>query len=134
MLGQIIHHLAVGKSRVQAEVQHVGQTRTLADHFLHEPHGAFGRVGRAAPQHGVQETVAQPVAVQATVIVALHREAGQERMVHRLAVVAVISAAWLLAMHLDRKAVDVDRAAADGPVWAGPHVADYPLRQGPRSA
>ena len=129
-LGQVVQHLAVRQARVDPQIQHHAQPATLFQRLVHKPHHSLGTGHVARPQDGVHEAVAQPVALHRTVVVADHREAGQERMIHRFLVVTVVHAARLPARNHHRKTVEVQRAVTHGVVPAGaPQVPLGPLGQ-----
>ena len=62
----------------------------------------------------MDETVAQSMTVARTIIVALDREARDQRMINRVLVVAVVTATVLTAVNGDWEAVNVDRASHHG--------------------
>ena len=56
----------------------------------------------------MNESIAEPIADSGAVVVSADRQRGDEGMVDGLAVVAVVLRTVLLAMHFNRKAIDVD--------------------------
>ena len=122
-----IERAAVDQAGVNAGVQMAGQVAALADRLAEEPHGPLAAGGVAAPQDRMDEAFAQTVGL----VVALGAEAGDDRVVDLLAVVAVPGPALLVAMDLDGERVDVDRAADDLPAGSGGSlVAGHALGQG----
>jgi hypothetical protein len=67
----------------------------------------------------VKEAVSQAISLVHAVVVAGYRVTGQQRMIDRLLVVAIVGRAGLLAVDLNRKAVHVDGHLPRGPVAAG---------------
>jgi hypothetical protein len=119
-------HLALHQPGVDPHVQVAGQVARLADRLPREPHHAFGAAGVAPSKDRVDKPLPQP----RTVVVAAGAEAGHHRIVHRLAVVAVVRPTRLVAVDLDGERVDVQCAAEDlAPLAGGPLVACDPLRQ-----
>ncbi len=111
-VGQVVECLAIDITGVDAVIHDVTQTFGLRFNLLQEAANALGGMHLPLPQEGVQKTVAQPMAFLHAVVAAGHAVAGHQRMIDRVAIVAVVGGARLLAVDLNRKAVDVDRDAS----------------------
>ncbi len=118
-IGQIVQCRPIGVARVDSHIDHPAEALRLPHHLVGEPFDALGRVGRSLSQDGMHEAVSQAITFVHGVVIAGHRVAGDQRMVDRIAVVAVVCRARLMAVHLDRKAVDVHRDVPRGMVAAG---------------
>ena len=80
----------------------------------------------------MDEAVAQAVAFAGAVVIAMHTEAGDLRMVNRVAIVTVVAAALLLAVNHDWKAIDVDGGPHHGVISTtarAPQVAMRPIEE-----
>src|SRR6056297_748098 len=64
-------------------------------------------------QGRMDESIAKSLAISHTVVVATDTQARNQRMIHGLFVVPIVSGSVLLAVNFNRKAVDVDRRVCD---------------------
>ena len=99
-VSQFIQHRAGDETRIKPEVEAPCQLPGLVNHVADKPPDAFGRIHVALPQDGVNEAVPQPLAFPRAVVVAAHREAGDQRMIDGLLIVTVIASPQLLAVNL----------------------------------
>ncbi len=76
----------------------------------------------------MDKAVAQAMPVASAIVIAIHREAGDQWMVNRIAIVAVVTAALLLAVNLDGKAVDVDGGSHHGVISTPTRTAQVAVR------
>ena len=113
LVGKFIHHGADGVTGIEPNVEVLRHLFRLVDDVANEAFDTIGGMHVASPKNGVNETIAQSLAVTRTIVVAPHGEAGEHRMVNRFLVVAVVRGSLLMTMHLDGKAIDVDRGVAD---------------------
>lgn len=81
----------------------------LVDESLH----AIGGVNLPLAQGRMDESVAKSLASSGAVVVATDTQACNQRMIHGLLVVTVVSGSVLLAVNFNGKAVDVDRRVCD---------------------
>jgi hypothetical protein len=128
---QVIQHPPFGQPSVQPQIVYVGQPRRHFQYPIEETENPLRGMRVATPQDGVDEPVAQPSALPRIVVIARHREAGHQGMIHRGMIMAVVGGPRLIAVDFQGKAVDVDRAPPHRVIAARPQVPLDPICQGP---
>jgi len=116
---QLVHHAADRVARIDSQIETSGHLTCLPDDLLHETLTRLRSVDLSLPEYRMNKPVAQAMSVTRAIVIAVDRETGDQRMVNGSAIVAValISLYWaalLMAVDLNRKAVDVDGCSHHG--------------------
>ena len=98
---------------VHAIIDVLGDLGSRLSVVVDEAIDAIGRMDLALPQGRMNESVAQSLAIAATVVIATDAQRCDQGMVDGFLVVSVVRGPILLAMDFDRKAIDIDRSLAD---------------------
>ena len=127
-VGQRIHDTADRITRIEPQVKTPRHLTSVFDDTLNESPRSLSRVNLSLPKRRMEEAVSQAMTFASAVVIAIDREAGNLRMVNRVAIVTVVTAALLLTVNHDRKAIDVDGGSHHGVIARGARTAQVAMR------
>ena len=96
--------------------------------MLDESPHSLSRVNLSLPERRMEESIVQAMAFASAVVIAIDREAGNLRMVNRVAIVTVVTAPLLPTVNHDRKTIDVDGGSHHGVIARGAGTAQVAMR------